>query len=67
MQRSKHKMEMICHWCKRDIVTTNYKTIPRFTDWPALPIGTAVVVCGKRCPERPKGAPVGSHLLGSVS
>ena len=65
MKRSNTKMEMICHWCKRDILTTNKKTIPAFSDWPQLPAGTGVVVCGSRCPKKPEGAPVGTLLVGS--
>lgn len=64
MKRSNTKMEMICHWCKQTILTTNKKTTPAFSDWPSLPTGTTVVVCGNRCPKRPTGAPVGTRLLG---
>lgn len=61
-RRSTRDVVYVCTWCKRDVVTLNAKTLPEFTDYPGLPAGTLVIVCGKRCPSRPAGAPVGSRL-----
>ncbi len=62
MKRSKLKWEPRCHWCKADLTSTKKKTTPAFSDWPELPAGTGVVVCGTKCPERPPGAPVGTKF-----
>jgi len=56
--------DMICTWCRGSVISTNKKTLPRFTKFPQLPTGTGVVVCGSRCKERPEGAPVGSEMAG---
>jgi hypothetical protein len=59
MKRSTVAYQAICHWCKTPVVTEAKRTTPAYTDWPSLPAGSSVVVCGLRCPQRPQGAPVG--------
>lgn len=63
MNRSKAPYEPICHWCKEPIISgvKHSLTHPVYSDWPNLPTGVGVAVCGKNCPERPKDAPVGRY------
>jgi hypothetical protein len=62
MRRNSAPFTMLCTWCGRTVVSMRARTLPEFTRFPDLPAGTAVIVCGKRCPERPAGAPVGSRI-----
>lgn len=67
MKRSRVPAEPICHWCKQDLpgrVLSRWLTSPAFTDWPGLPSGTGVPVCGPNCPQRPGSAPVGTRFGG---
>lgn len=54
----------VCHWCKKELTGKRHnKTTPAFSNWPELPVGVGVIVCGEACPERPEGAPVGARLV----
>ena len=65
MKRSVHDLGPVCHWCKQPVnLDSVKKTLPAFTDWPWLPTGTGVIVCGDKCDKRPAGAPVGTNIRG---
>lgn len=65
MRRSRTPFEPRCHWCKRPLVSSHRRPIrahPRYTDFPDLPAGTGVLVCGAACPQRPAGAVAGTRF-----
>jgi hypothetical protein len=60
--RNGGRWEPRCAWCgDRLIVGKELRatTTPGFSEYPELPPGTGVAVCGRRCRNRPDGAPVG--------
>ena len=68
MRRSSQTLEYVCTWCNAVLVgdPVRAKTLPEFTRFRSIPAGTLVAVCGKRCPKRPAGAPVGSRLANTT-
>ena len=55
-----------CHWCKGALDPQRYPrylTAPADSEWPDLPLGVGVAVCGHACPNRPAGAPVGTDFI----
>ncbi len=58
MNRSRHELVAVCHWCKATLDEVTWRTFPQFTEWPLLPAGTKVGVCGPQCKEQPSGAVV---------
>jgi hypothetical protein len=65
--RSTRKFDPVCHWCKAPLTAgvLHQVTTAKFSEFPALPSGVGVAVCGKKCPNRPEAAPVGRFTGGN--